>query len=331
MSDLDEAILSKTGECTYYAESPSYIQDTNIINSSIMSAGDVSVSGTNFEGDCYIIADRDITYNVNNLKITGRIVLYSRNGNITINGTNIDLNGIIYAPNGKVSFNANETTVNGRVWADTINLSGSVFDIKGSDSDLDLIGEVKKQGLTKVYTTDEDFSEGTLDGVSLSVPNQLVLSVNSDKYTPEEKVYGNTESGNGIKVRYSSDISVISEDNETVNISYDLSGFGDVVSNENSVDLVLVIDESGSMAGSRMNKAKSAAKRVISQMKLGDRCAIVGFNSDKSYKTFYKTFFMTLCRIAENRLKRIVCRKCKILISRFCVMSKAFFYSDRAS
>ena len=40
-----------------------------------------------------------------------------------------------------VSFNANETTVNGRIWADTVSLSGSIFNIRGSDSDLDLIGE----------------------------------------------------------------------------------------------------------------------------------------------------------------------------------------------
>ena len=141
MPDLEEAILAKAGEYTYYSESPSYIQDTNIINGSIMVSGDVIISGTNFEGDCYIIADGDIVYNVNALNTTGRLVLYSRNGNITVNGTNININGIMYAPKGKVSFNANETTVNGRIWADNVNFSGSIFNIKGSEDDLDLIGD----------------------------------------------------------------------------------------------------------------------------------------------------------------------------------------------
>ena len=141
MPDLEEAILAKAGEYTYYSESPSYIQDTNIINGSVMVAGDVIISGTNFEGDCYIIADGDIVYNVNSLNTTGRLVLYSRNGNITVNGTNININGIMYAPRGKVSFNANETTVNGRIWADNVNFSGSIFNIKGSEDDLDLIGD----------------------------------------------------------------------------------------------------------------------------------------------------------------------------------------------
>lgn len=141
MPDLEEAILARAGEYTYYSESPSYIQDTNIINGSIMVAGDVIISGTNFEGDCYIIADGDIVYNINALNTTGRLVLYSRNGNITVNGTNININGIMYAPKGKVSFNANETTVNGRIWADNVNFSGSIFNIKGSEDDLDLIGD----------------------------------------------------------------------------------------------------------------------------------------------------------------------------------------------
>ena len=141
MPDLEEAIFARAGEYTYYSESPSYIQDTNIINGSIMVAGDVIISGTNFEGDCYIIADGDIVYNINALNTTGRLVLYSRNGNITVNGTNININGIMYAPKGKVSFNANETTVNGRIWADNVNFSGSIFNIKGSEDDLDLIGD----------------------------------------------------------------------------------------------------------------------------------------------------------------------------------------------
>ena len=278
MPDLEEAILAKAGEYTYYSESPSYIQDTNIINGSIMVSGDVTISGTNFEGDCYIIADRDITYNVNNLNTTGRLVLYSRNGNITVNGTNINIDGIMYAPKGKVSFNANETTVNGRIWADTVNLSGSIFNIKGSDSDIDLIGEVSRTEIIKTYTTSGDFSEGTLDGVSLAVPDQIILAENAggDKI-PVQKVFGDSQSGNGIKITYSTDTSAISQNGEAVNISYGLGGFGEIQNDENAVDLIIVVDESGSMSGSRMTNAKSAAKEVVAQMRESDRCAIVGF------------------------------------------------------
>lgn len=278
MPDLEESILAKAGDYTYYSESPSFIQDTNIINGSIMVSGDVTISGTNFEGDCYIIADRDITYNVNNLNTTGRLVLYSRNGNITVNGTNININGIMYAPKGKVSFNSNETTVNGRIWADTVNFSGSIFNIKGSDSDLDLIGDVSKKGITKTYTANEDFSEGTLDGVSLTVPDQLILAEKTEENNePVQKIFGDADSGNGVKLSYSADKSFVSQNGETVNITYGLSGFGEIQNEENAIDLIILVDESGSMYGKRMTNAKSAAKEVISQMKFGDRCAVIGF------------------------------------------------------
>ena len=280
MPALEESILAKAGDYTYYSESPSFIQDTNIINGSIMVSGDVTISGTNFEGDCYIIADKDITYNVNNLNTTGRLVLYSRNGNITVNGTNINIDGIMYAPKGKVSFNSNETTVNGRIWADTVNFSGSIFNIKGSDSDLDLIGDVSKNGITKTYTTNEDFSDGTLDGVRLTVPNQLILAEKTEENNePVQKIFGDADSGNGVKLSYSADKNFVSQNGETVSITYGLSGFGEIQNEENAIDLVILIDESGSMIGERMNNAKDASKKVVAQMKPGDRCAIMGFST----------------------------------------------------
>lgn len=51
-------------------------------------------------------------------------------------------------------------------------------------------------------------------------------------------------------------------------------------------------------------------------------------SSDKSDQTFYKPLFMTLCRIAEYRFEGIVSRQGKIFIRCFCMVSKAFFYSN---
>ena len=52
-------------------------------------------------------------------------------------------------------------------------------------------------------------------------------------------------------------------------------------------------------------------------------------SSDKSYlQTFYKPFFMPLCRIAEYWFEGIVCRQGKIFVCCFCMTSKSFFYSN---
>jgi Mg-chelatase subunit ChlD len=77
----------------------------------------------------------------------------------------------------------------------------------------------------------------------------LILSEKADTQdTPVEKVFGNTETGNGIKVTYSADKSTVSAGKDNLNASYDLSGFGSADVNENAVELVIVVDESGSMA-----------------------------------------------------------------------------------
>lgn len=64
MPDLDASIHEMAAPFESFEESPTYIQDRNIIDSSIKVNGDVVISGTTFEGDCYIIAEGNITYNV---------------------------------------------------------------------------------------------------------------------------------------------------------------------------------------------------------------------------------------------------------------------------
>jgi hypothetical protein len=143
MPDFDDAIYNAAEPLENFDTSPAYINDKTIINGGITVAGDVTISSTTFEGDCYIIADGNITYNVQNFNSTGRVVLYSKNGNITINGSNLTINGILYAPKGCVAFNSYEATINGRIIADTINFSGSIFNITGSEEDWSLFDGVK--------------------------------------------------------------------------------------------------------------------------------------------------------------------------------------------
>lgn len=63
MPDYDKAIHDNAEPYEYFEQSPAYVQDRNVINSSIKVGGDVVISGTTFEGDCYIIADGNIIYN----------------------------------------------------------------------------------------------------------------------------------------------------------------------------------------------------------------------------------------------------------------------------
>ena len=275
MPDYDSAVNENAQPCEYFEESPAYIEDKTVVNSSIKVNGDVTISGTTFEGDCYIIADGNITYNVESFNTTGRVFLYSKKGNITINGSQININGAMYAPKGNVTFNTYDTTVKGFICADSISFNGSIFNVSGANFDM---VQSRSNGIVKTYTTDADFNEGTLNGVSLAVPDQLILADKAaGEATANEKIFGDTESGKGVKVRYFSDKTFLSEEDTEINIGYDLSGFGDADINENAVDLILVVDESGSMGGSRLTNTKAAAKEIIAQMKDNDRCAVLGF------------------------------------------------------
>ena len=275
MPDYDSAVNENAQPCEYFEESPAYIEDKTVVNSSIKVNGDVTISGTTFEGDCYIIAEGNITYNVESFNTTGRVFLYSKKGNITVNGSQININGAMYAPKGNVTFNTYDTTVKGFICADSISFNGSIFNVSGANFDM---VQSRSKGIVKTYTTDADFNEGTLNGVSLAVPEQLILADKAaGEATANEKIFGDTESGKGVKVRYFSDKTFLSEKDTEINIGYDLSGFGDADVNENAVDLILVVDESGSMSGSRLLNTKAAAKEIIAQMKDNDRCAVLGF------------------------------------------------------
>ncbi len=191
--DFDAAIFEEAAPFETYEESPAYIQDTNIINDSIKVNGDVTISGTTFEGDCYIIAEGNITYNVQEFNTTGRVVLYSRNGNITVNGSSININGILYAPNGSINFNTYETTLNGRIIADTINFSGSIFNIYGQADDWDLIGG----GSTDIETEDVAISAVVPEYIGGSSVHNIVISNDN---AVEELVYNAVFNGSELSV-----------------------------------------------------------------------------------------------------------------------------------
>ena len=278
MPDWDERIHKMAGAYEYTEDSIVRIEDRNVISGAVKTTGNVEISGTTFDGDCYIIADGDVTYNVNDFISTGRVVLYSRNGNIKINGTNINMNGIIYAPNGTVSFNSNIANINGRIFADKINFSGSIFNVTGRDSDWELLGT--KTLISKTYAFDGDFNEGEFDGLGLDVADELTLNQRSDSDTVSAEIsYKIDGATNGINLTVKSEKSSLDKPEDSINLKFDLSGFGSQEIEENNVDLIIAIDESWSMEWyGRMNSAKSAAKEIIAQMKPNDRCAVIGFS-----------------------------------------------------
>lgn len=95
------------------------------ISDSLSTDGKLTIDRTSFTGSGYIRAKNDIQYDAVQNDDDCELFLYSQNGNITIQGTDLTINGIIYAPEGKIEINAKHLTVNGAVIAKNVELNGT--------------------------------------------------------------------------------------------------------------------------------------------------------------------------------------------------------------
>ena len=120
-----------------------YDTDTFISDPEYDLTAPMSVNGTLFldqvilKNKGYIRAADSIKFNAVNDGINDySVFMYSENGSIQIQGTDLVINGILYAPNGKIELNAKKLTVNGMVIADRVEFNGSELSVnKISSSD----------------------------------------------------------------------------------------------------------------------------------------------------------------------------------------------------
>ncbi|MBR6402506.1 MAG: glycohydrolase toxin TNT-related protein [Eubacterium sp.] len=142
-NDIKENVLENG---TVYKNDKFFDSDKVVVDKPILSEGHMTFSSTSFLGQGIIYAKKNITYNVGSIATPrdSRVFLMSEAGNITINGSSINLNATIYAPNGIVNINANEFHLNGRIIAKAVNINGSIIEINAGPQDLDLISFVFK-------------------------------------------------------------------------------------------------------------------------------------------------------------------------------------------
>lgn len=99
--------------------------------------GDLTINGSHFTGNGCILVTGNITFNGSNLtnSIDDAVAFYSKDGNITINGSSAELTGIVYAPNGKILLNGSNQQIHGRVIGDKVTFNGSKINITGRTND----------------------------------------------------------------------------------------------------------------------------------------------------------------------------------------------------
>lgn len=109
---------------------------------SIVVEGDVTFKGGKFTGRDYIVTSGDITFQVDSLDSWNDqpLVLYSENGDITIQVKQSELRGILYAPKGTVKIEAASSfLLEGRIFAERILLTGGDIKIHAQRNDDQLL------------------------------------------------------------------------------------------------------------------------------------------------------------------------------------------------
>ncbi len=139
MPDFSETIRLQAEQAgTLYNGSKSYNGSNIDVDSDIYINGSLTINGSRFCGKGCILATGDITFNGSNLNQSSgdAVSIYSKNGNITINGSHAEIDGILYAPNGTITFNGSNQTVNGRVIGNEVRFNGSNQSIIGGTNEL---------------------------------------------------------------------------------------------------------------------------------------------------------------------------------------------------
>ncbi|MDY6339365.1 MAG: cellulose binding domain-containing protein, partial [Saccharofermentans sp.] len=173
--DWSKEIKAKEKVLPAISKSTLTSKDKVVVNGYYYTKGDLNINGTDFTGDAVIVAKGNITYNVDSLNAeSGRVLLYSENGNVTINGTKIGINGIIYAPKGKVSLNANEVTLNGRIVADKFSYNGSILNVTADPSDFQLFAELPD---VKVTASKKNVNVGDAAYYTIEIPKNNVFEI----------------------------------------------------------------------------------------------------------------------------------------------------------
>jgi hypothetical protein len=130
-----------------------------------------------------IVSEGNITINVDTIEDGSNIILYSVNGDITVNGNQAILNGTIYAPNGKVTFNANEITLVGKILANEFIFNGSVLAVT---NDPEEIPEITPEPTVIIEPTGVPTATVTPTEVPTATPTVTVTPTDVPTATPTE-------------------------------------------------------------------------------------------------------------------------------------------------
>lgn len=142
---------------------------------------DMKISASDIFMNTFLISDSSININTSNLLASEKdnfSILYSRNGDINIDASNINFNGIIYAPNGTVNIKSANTNINGLIIANKIILNSNNFNISNNIIADRIINNINQIELNyKIENNAIIFNWN-----NISTTNMLYTSIDSEEF-----------------------------------------------------------------------------------------------------------------------------------------------------
>jgi len=138
MPDLSATALAEAqANGTYYNGNKLYNGSNIDVDKSIYVSGTVTVAGSTFKGVGILVATGNIQLNGSCIEqsAAASVCIYSKNGDIQINGSNIRIDGVLYAPNGQIQVNGSSIVINGRVIGKDVQLNGSSITVNATSGD----------------------------------------------------------------------------------------------------------------------------------------------------------------------------------------------------
>lgn len=167
-------VIEKNADYAHRFAKDTFISEKELdISGNMYIDGNLTLDEVSLSGQGYITAEKDIScYLIGADTASGSLaVIYSKDGDIIINGSALTFEGVIYAPNGKVIFNVKDLTLNGSVFAEDVEFNGTELKLCKNEKYDDLITEhlrVEAGEDRDVYIGDSIALEGSsnYEGVS---------------------------------------------------------------------------------------------------------------------------------------------------------------------
>ena len=160
--------------------------------------------------------------------------------------------------------------------------------------------------VSRTYTTTEDFEGGQLYNLSTEIEDRLILKKQDietieREYRTTKMTYGRDGEPIHIEVTQKVNKSVLMPGEDAVEITFNLFGHGKPDMPEKTpIDLILVLDRSSSMSGSKWTATLEACRNILNFVRKEDRVAIVTFDGSAYLNNSLESDLDVLLNVIDN-------------------------------